>query len=118
MSYLYSGNGIQETIEQPQAQPKQPQQPEYYKAKEPDPNEVSPLVRPIDGNKWTLFTWGLVYPIHFMCRATMPDCRQEKWRSWYPFTFCISMIWISFYSYIMVWMITIIGKIIIFIIFR
>ncbi|XP_012536231.1 probable sodium/potassium/calcium exchanger CG1090 [Monomorium pharaonis] len=109
------GNGIQETIEQhqqqqQQQQPSAPRQPEYYKAKEPDPNEVSPLVMPTDGSKWTLFTWGLVYPIHFMCRATMPDCRQEKWRSWYPFTFCISMIWISFYSYIMVWMITIIGS--------
>ncbi|XP_011864949.1 PREDICTED: probable sodium/potassium/calcium exchanger CG1090 [Vollenhovia emeryi] len=109
------GNGIQETIEQQQQQqqqqqPSAPRQPEYYKAKEPDPNEVSPLVMPTDGNKWTMFTWGLVYPIHFMCRATMPDCRQEKWRSWYPFTFCISMIWISFYSYIMVWMITIIGS--------
>ncbi|XP_072760035.1 probable sodium/potassium/calcium exchanger CG1090 isoform X2 [Anoplolepis gracilipes] len=106
------GNGVQEPIEQQQQQqqPPAPKQPEYYKAKEPDPNEVSPLVMPMDGNKWTLFTWGLVYPIHFMCRATMPDCRQEKWRSWYPFTFCISMIWISFYSYIMVWMITIIGS--------
>ncbi|XP_076249105.1 putative sodium/potassium/calcium exchanger CG1090 isoform X2 [Calliopsis andreniformis] len=90
--------------------PPPPKQPEYYKAKEPDPNEVSPLEKPTDGNKWTLFTWGLVYPIHFMCRATMPDCRQEKFRNWYPFTFCVSMVWISFYSYIMVWMITIIGS--------
>lgn len=87
-----------------------PKQPEYYKAKEYDPNEVSPLVRPTDPTQWQLFTWGLVYPIHYMCRATMPDCRQDKWRSWYPFTFCISMIWISFYSYLMVWMITIIGE--------
>lgn len=101
------GNGVRETTTEQQTVAKQP---EYYKAKEPDPNEVSPLVMPTDGNKWTLFTWGLVYPIHFMCRVTVPDCRQEKWRSWYPFTFCISMMWISFYSYIMVWMITIIGS--------
>ncbi|XP_058802878.1 probable sodium/potassium/calcium exchanger CG1090 [Phymastichus coffea] len=86
-----------------------PAKPAYYKAKEPDPNEVSPLVKPTDGGKWGLFTWGLVYPIHYTCRFTMPDCRQGKYRNWYPFTFCISMIWISFYSYFMVWMITIIG---------
>ncbi|XP_012141576.2 putative sodium/potassium/calcium exchanger CG1090 isoform X1 [Megachile rotundata] len=91
-------------------QPPPPKQPEYYKAKEPDPNEASPLERPVDATQWTLFTWGLVYPIHFLCRATMPDCRQEKFRNWYPFTFCVSMVWISFYSYIMVWMITIIGS--------
>ncbi|XP_043269008.1 probable sodium/potassium/calcium exchanger CG1090 isoform X2 [Venturia canescens] len=101
------GGGLPEVGEQ---QPPPPKQPEYYKAKEPDPNEVSPLERPVDASKWVLFTWGLVYPIHYMCRKTMPDCRQEKWRSWYPFTFCISMIWISFYSYLMVWMITIIGS--------
>ncbi|XP_076294030.1 putative sodium/potassium/calcium exchanger CG1090 isoform X2 [Lasioglossum baleicum] len=100
------GSGpVQEAHEPPMAR-----QPEYYKAKEPDPNEVSPLERPVDATQWTLFTWGLVYPIHFMCRATMPDCRQEKFRNWYPFTFCVSMVWISFYSYIMVWMITIIGS--------
>lgn len=99
------GPNVPETNEPPP-----PKQPEYYKAKEPDPNEVSPLEKPTDGSKWTLFTWGLVYPIHFMCRATMPDCRQDKFRNWYPFTFCVSMVWISFYSYIMVWMITIIGN--------
>ncbi|XP_023290251.1 LOW QUALITY PROTEIN: probable sodium/potassium/calcium exchanger CG1090 [Orussus abietinus] len=93
-----------------QQQPVAKQAPQYYKAKDPDPNEVSPLVMPADATQWRKFTWGLVYPIHFMCRATMPDCRQDKYRNWYPFTFCISMIWISFYSYIMVWMITIIGS--------
>ena len=50
--------------------------------------------------------WYLVFPIHWSCRHTMPDCRGR----WYPVTFMISMLWISFYSYFMVWMITIIGK--------
>ncbi|XP_074108117.1 putative sodium/potassium/calcium exchanger CG1090 isoform X2 [Cotesia typhae] len=103
------GMGEEAIQQEPQAPPA-PKQPEYYKAKEPDQNEVSPLEKPTEGGQWALFKWGLVYPIHYTCRATMPDCRQEKWRSWYPFTFCISMIWISFYSYIMVWMITIIGS--------
>lgn len=85
-------------------------QTQYYKAKEYDPNEVSPLEMPQNANAWVLFKWRLVYPIHYFCRLTTPDCRQEKYRSWYPFTFCISMLWISFYSYIMVWMITVIGK--------
>lgn len=45
-----------------------------------------------------------------MCIKTIPDCKSEKYKNWYPFTFLLSMIWISFYSYIMVWMITIIGS--------
>ncbi|XP_020716338.1 probable sodium/potassium/calcium exchanger CG1090 isoform X2 [Ceratitis capitata] len=84
---------------------------EYYKssdrAKEARPN---PLDRPTEGGLPTLIAWYVVYPIHYLCQKTMPDCRTEKYRNWYPFTFIVSMIWISFYSYFMVWMITVIGS--------
>lgn len=99
----------------PPAQNQQPPQaghlrPEYYKAKDPNPNQVSPLIKPENADLSTLIQWGMCVPVHYMCQATMPDCRTEKYRNWYPFTFLISMIWISFYSYIMVWMITVIGS--------
>ncbi|XP_075152322.1 putative sodium/potassium/calcium exchanger CG1090 [Haematobia irritans] len=84
---------------------------DYYKSsdktKEARPN---PLERPTEGGLPALVSWYVVYPIHFMCQKTMPDCRTEQYRNWYPFTFLISMIWISFYSYFMVWMITVIGS--------
>ncbi|CAB3223003.1 unnamed protein product [Arctia plantaginis] len=96
--------------QQTQQQPEQPQQPPaapaYYKAKEYNPETaVDPLVKPIGANHLQLAFWYVVYPIHWSCRHTMPDCRGR----WYPITFIISMLWISFYSYFMVWMITIIG---------
>ncbi|KAJ1522667.1 hypothetical protein ONE63_001833 [Megalurothrips usitatus] len=84
--------------------------PQYYKPKEPTGDEVSPLERPVNASQLEMARWAAVYPIHYMCRLTTPDCRLEQYRRWYPFTFVISMIWISFYSYIMVWMITIIGS--------
>ncbi|KAH8359124.1 hypothetical protein KR093_004469 [Drosophila rubida] len=84
---------------------------DYYKStdkqREPRPD---PLVRPTEGGLPALVAWYVVYPIHFLCKKTMPDCRQEQYRNWYPFTFLISMVWISFYSYFMVWMITVIGS--------
>ncbi|KAH8369405.1 hypothetical protein KR009_010088 [Drosophila setifemur] len=84
---------------------------EYYKStdkqREPRPD---PLIRPTEGGLPALVAWYVVYPIHFLCKKTMPDCRQEQYRNWYPFTFLISMLWISFYSYFMVWMITVIGS--------
>ncbi|CAH1166693.1 unnamed protein product [Phyllotreta striolata] len=87
-----------------------PVQPEYYKPKEYDPAaHPNPLIKPENANWMKIGFWGMVYPIHWMCRKTMPDCRSEKYRNWYPFTFFVSMVWISFYSYFMVWMITIIG---------
>ncbi|XP_014254457.1 probable sodium/potassium/calcium exchanger CG1090 [Cimex lectularius] len=84
--------------------------PEYYRAKEPTTTQVSPLLKPETDDRMTLIQWHLCYPIHYTAQATMPDCRLEKYANWYPFTFLVSMIWISFYSYIMVWMITIIGS--------
>lgn len=84
---------------------------DYYKStdkqREPRPD---PLVRPTEGGPLALIAWYVVYPIHYLCKKTMPDCRQEQYRNWYPFTFLISMVWISFYSYFMVWMITVIGS--------
>ncbi|KAJ0170926.1 hypothetical protein K1T71_013698 [Dendrolimus kikuchii] len=90
--------------QQQQTQPAAP--PAYYKAKEYNPETaIDPLVKPIGANKVQLACWYVAYPIHWSCRHTMPDCRGRL----YPITFIISMLWISFYSYFMVWMITIIG---------
>lgn len=81
----------------------------YYKPKEPRPSEVNPLIMPATTDIFEIYRWYIVFPIHYLSQATMPDCKTDKYRNWYPATFAISMIWISFYSYIMVWMITIIG---------
>lgn len=82
----------------------------YYKSTEPKQEPINPLEKPVDGGVMALAAFWIVYPIHYMCRLTVPDCRTQKYRNWYPFTFLISMVWISFYSYFMVWMITIIGQ--------
>ncbi|KXJ83011.1 hypothetical protein RP20_CCG009368 [Aedes albopictus] len=89
----------------------QPTVDDYYKPKEPRPQEShNPLLKPTEGGPLKLVGWYIVYPIHYTARKTMPDCKTEKYKNWYPFTFLVSMIWISFYSYFMVWMITIIGS--------
>ncbi|CAH0697188.1 unnamed protein product [Spodoptera exigua] len=98
--------GTTQSQQDGQQQPQQPAAPAYYKAKEYNPETaVDPLVKPIGANHFQLAWWYLVFPIHWSCRHTMPDCRGR----WYPVTFIISMLWISFYSYFMVWMITIIA---------
>lgn len=77
---------------------------EFYKSKDPKASQIliDPLLRPVDGGPIALITWRVCYPIHYLCQKTMPDCRTEKYRNWYGFTFVISMVWISFYSYLMV----------------
>ncbi|KYM99224.1 Sodium/potassium/calcium exchanger 3 [Cyphomyrmex costatus] len=54
---------------------------------------------------WWLVTW----PINVALLLTIPDCRRRKLRSWYPFTFIMCVIWIGTSSYIIGWVITIIG---------
>ncbi|KAF5272175.1 hypothetical protein FQA39_LY01257 [Lamprigera yunnana] len=104
-----SGPALNQGFVQSPPAPK-PAQQAYYKPKEYNPaDRVDPLLRPEDRSLLIQVPWAVVYPIHYMCKKTTPNCRTEQYRNWYPFTFVVSMAWISFYSYFMVWMITIIG---------
>lgn len=49
-------------------------------------------------------------PIKVLLYLTVPDCRHTRWRKWVIVTFILSLVWLSLFSYLMVWMITIIGK--------
>lgn len=56
-----------------------------------------------------LARWGAIYPLRFMLYYTVPDCRKERWENWFMATFVCSVLWIVIYSYVMVWMVTLIG---------
>lgn len=62
---------------------------------------------------WWLLTW----PINLALLVTIPDCRRPKLKSWYPLTFIMCIIWIASTSYVVGWVITIIGRYYYFIIF-
>ncbi|XP_072753163.1 sodium/potassium/calcium exchanger 4 isoform X2 [Anoplolepis gracilipes] len=55
---------------------------------------------------WWIITW----PINLILLITIPDCRRSKLRSCYPFTFFMCVIWIATSSYIIGWVITVIGN--------
>ncbi|XP_012288243.1 sodium/potassium/calcium exchanger 4 [Orussus abietinus] len=54
---------------------------------------------------WWLLTW----PINLVLLVTVPDCRRKSLRSWYPLTFIMCIVWIALISYVVAWIITIIG---------
>ncbi|XP_020842392.1 sodium/potassium/calcium exchanger 3 isoform X1 [Phascolarctos cinereus] len=54
--------------------------------------------------KW-LFTWPLSLVLYF----TVPNCNKPRWEKWFMVTFASSTLWIAAFSYMMVWMVTIIG---------
>lgn len=77
---------------------------------------MAPEMKDEDVSPWTMpvgvgerISWIVKLPLVAIHHFTTPDCRRERFRRWYLVTFIMSMLWIAAYSYIMVWMITVIG---------
>ena len=54
--------------------------------------------------------WVLALPTSALLYLTVPDCRQKRWRSWFPVSFVLSVAYIGGMAYLLVWMVTIIGS--------
>ncbi|XP_073434236.1 sodium/potassium/calcium exchanger 4 isoform X3 [Dendrobates tinctorius] len=54
--------------------------------------------------KWA-FSWPLILVLYF----TVPNCSKPRWENFFMLTFILSTVWIAIFSYIMVWMVTVIG---------
>lgn len=53
--------------------------------------------------------WILTLPSIVLFYVTIPDCRQKKWRKFYLVTFTASALWMGSLSYILVWMVSVVG---------
>ncbi|KAJ8981088.1 hypothetical protein NQ317_005485, partial [Molorchus minor] len=54
-------------------------------------------------------TWIITWPIHLVFLFTIPDCEKPRFKKWFPLTFIMCIVWIGSLSYVVAWMITIIG---------
>ncbi|XP_039981350.1 sodium/potassium/calcium exchanger 4 isoform X2 [Xiphias gladius] len=54
--------------------------------------------------KW-LISWPLLLLLYF----TVPNCAKPRWEKYFMLSFILSTVWIAVFSYLMVWMVTIIG---------
>lgn len=67
----------------------------------------SPFTMPRDCIAGVL--WIVTLPTSTLLYLTIPDCRKERWKRLYMLSFVLSMLWIAGLSYILVWMVSIIG---------
>uniref|UniRef100_A0A224XB83 Putative k+-dependent ca2+/na+ exchanger nckx1 n=1 Tax=Panstrongylus lignarius TaxID=156445 RepID=A0A224XB83_9HEMI len=67
---------------------------------------VNPCTPP-PGRWWTKVWWAFSWPVALALHLTVPDCRTK--RSRYPFTFIMCVFWIGASSYMVSWMMTIVG---------
>lgn len=51
----------------------------------------------------------ICWPLFFILFLSVPDCRRVYWQKFFLLTFFMSLVWLSLFSYLMVWMITVIG---------
>nr|XP_056721893.1 sodium/potassium/calcium exchanger 5 [Euleptes europaea] len=54
--------------------------------------------------------WVLSLPILLLLYLTTPDCRRKFWKNWFMLTFLMAALWIAAFTYILVWMVTIVGE--------
>ncbi|KAG9281674.1 sodium/potassium/calcium exchanger 3 [Astyanax mexicanus] len=53
--------------------------------------------------------WVVSWPLGVLLYFTVPNCILPRWHRWFMVTFISSTLWIAIFSYMMVWMVTIIS---------
>ncbi|XP_075891517.1 sodium/potassium/calcium exchanger 3-like [Nelusetta ayraudi] len=53
--------------------------------------------------------WLVMWPLSLLFFFTVPNCSKRRWERWFLVSFFTATIWIAGLSYIMVWMVTVIG---------
>ncbi|XP_042584684.1 sodium/potassium/calcium exchanger 3-like isoform X4 [Cyprinus carpio] len=53
--------------------------------------------------------WLVSWPLAVLLYYTVPNCVLPRWHHWFMITFIASTFWIAIFSYLMVWMVTIIS---------
>ena len=82
---------------------------------EDDEELLYPWQKPEDAGFFSTISWLTFFPINLLFFLTIPDMRRVDpdakgfFRRLYPFSFVMCMAWIGAISYVVTWMITIIG---------
>merc|ERR1719336_1539063 len=66
-------------------------------------NEPINLAFPSEAGCLAKISWCLTIPILIPLWLTLFDVRNPAYKKWYPYTFGVSILWLGFCSYMMVW---------------
>ncbi|XP_067138161.1 sodium/potassium/calcium exchanger 4-like [Centruroides vittatus] len=56
-----------------------------------------------------ILKWIIKAPVLAVLYYTIPDCRKSRWKNWFMVSFLMSIVWTAVFSYVMVWMVTLLG---------
>ncbi|XP_050507641.1 sodium/potassium/calcium exchanger 3-like isoform X2 [Diabrotica virgifera virgifera] len=72
-------------------------------------NDITLWKYPSEISKIRQVIWIITWPINFAFFLTVPHCEKVKSNKWIPVAFVMCILWIGMLSYILSWMITVIG---------
>ncbi|XP_047441952.1 sodium/potassium/calcium exchanger 3-like isoform X2 [Mugil cephalus] len=106
-----SDGGKETGQEKEAAQPKEEEEEDEDEEEQEEGEEGNAAFKPFvfpDG--WCVrLKWLLSWPLSVLLYCSIPDCSLPRWERWYLVTFLSSTLWIALFSYLMVWMVTIIS---------
>ncbi|KAB5571204.1 hypothetical protein PHYPO_G00222380 [Pangasianodon hypophthalmus] len=97
------GGAMERVEDMGDAQPKDTEEDEEAEEEQP----FNPLIVP--GGFCERVKWLLSWPLSCLLYYTVPNCLMPHWEHWFMVTFVVSTLWIAVFSYLMVWMVTIIS---------
>ncbi|XP_064188888.1 sodium/potassium/calcium exchanger 4a isoform X2 [Anguilla rostrata] len=104
---VQASNGVENTVVDGKADNMENGNVPEDKQVEEESSISSPFTVPggiLDKGKW-LVSWPLLLLLYF----TVPNCSKPRWERCFMLSFFLSTLWIAVFSYLMVWMVTIIG---------
>ncbi|XP_036267567.1 sodium/potassium/calcium exchanger 4 isoform X1 [Pipistrellus kuhlii] len=110
-------NGRQESIKNGNVPTENPEDPP--REQPPPPPPPPPEAEPVEAVFLTPFSvpeasgdkakWVFTWPLIFLLCVTIPNCSKPRWEKFFMVTFLTATLWIAVFSYLMVWLVTIIG---------
>nr|XP_054522208.1 sodium/potassium/calcium exchanger 4 isoform X3 [Pan troglodytes] len=112
-------NGRHENIENGNVPVENPEDPQQNQEQQPPPQPPPPEPEPAEADFLSPFSmpeargdkvkWMFTWPLIFLLCVTIPNCSKPRWEKFFMVTFITATLWIAVFSYIMVWLVTIIG---------
>lgn len=65
---------------------------------------------PIHKRIWQQVLWIIIWPMELLFFLTIPNCEKKRFQNLFPLTFLMCIVWIGSLSYLVAWMITIVGE--------
>ncbi|XP_076613263.1 sodium/potassium/calcium exchanger 4 isoform X1 [Chaetodon auriga] len=104
---VQAANGVETQVIDGKVEIENGNVPEDKPTEEEENDTISPFHIPKGiGSK---VKWLISWPLLLLLFFTIPNCSKPRWEKYFMLSFILSTVWIAVFSYVMVWMVTIIG---------